>query len=425
MGSIMRIIEPKHFEALPRIKHKRHYRRYIVLLLIMGIIIGLGWVGYHRYNQPLPAYTITPGKELSTGPEVKFAWPTYGQSAVGIVGKGVIDSNNSDEPQPTASVAKIITALVVQDKEPLALNQDGDDIPITKADQQIYDKYYLVNGSIVPVLPGTTLTQKQLMQAMLIPSANNMAETLTNYTFGSQEEYVSYANNYLKENGFVKTTVADSSGFSPDTVSTAAELVRIGELAMNDPVIAQIVGQSQAVIPNGGTVTSTNWLLNKDGVNGIKTGNTNQAGGCYLVSAVVTHPDNTKSTVIAVIMGAKTVDQAITDIQPLVFVQAKSGFNDVAVLSEGQQLGVIATAWGEKAAITSASDLSLFGWQEDRPQYTLDVTDVTQVERTVDGQVIGSAKVTLGQSSDTVAVKQTGTINPPDFWWKFKRIFNS
>lgn len=353
---------------------------------------------------------------------MKIAFPAYGQSAVGIVGKGVIDSSNSDKPQPTASVAKIITALVVMDKKPLAIGESGEDIAITKADQQIYDQYYVVGGSITPVLPGSTLTQKELMQGMLIASANNMAQTLTNWAFGSQEEYVSYANNYLKEKGFSKTTVADASGFSPKTLSTADELVRLGEMAMQDPVIAQIVGQRSAKISNAGTIQSTNFILGRSGINGIKTGNTVEAGGCYLVSADIVHHDGSKSTLIGAIMGAKTVAQAMTDVQPLLFMQLATGFKDKAVVSEGQQLGVITSAWGEKAAVTSASDLSLFGWQEDRPSYNVTIAELGSQAKSK-GDVIGSAEVKLGQSSGKVDVVQDGEIAPPDTWWKIKRIF--
>lgn len=420
--NIMRIIEPRHFKAIKPEKPKRHYFRYLFILLVL---VSIGYVGYTRFNRPLPAPTVINGKALSAGPEVKFDLPDYGQAAVGIVGVGIVNSNNTDEPVPIASTAKVITALVVQDKQRLEIGQTGPDVEITKADRQIYDKYYMVNGAIVPVLPGSKLSQKALMQAMLIPSANNMADTLTNSVFGSQEEYVVYANKLLKDKGFTKTTVADSSGFSPDTKSTAAEMVRIGELAMLDPVISQIVGQSQAAIPNGGIVRNTNWLLGQQGVNGIKTGNTNEAGGCFMVSAVITHPDKTKSTVVAAILGAKTVSQAMTDIQPVVFNQAKAGFKDKTVVRAGQQLGVIQTAWGERAAITAEQDLSLFGWQEDVPSYKLELVNDKKISDLKPGQKLGQAQVTLGKNKGVVNVEQTGSIQPPDFWWKFRRIFQS
>ncbi len=418
----MRIIEPKHFDSLPPVKKKRHYLRWFIVLLLIGGLVSAGYVGYKRFNRPLPDLVVSKSVELSAGPDVKYQWPDYGQSAVAIVGKGVIDSNNSQKPQPTASLAKVITALVVLDKKPLVVGQEGPSIAITKLDQQIYDKYYVINGSIVPVLPGTTLTQKELLEGTLIASANNMAETLTNWAFGSQEEYIRYANQYLEENNFKNTTVADSSGFSPKTVSTAEEMVRLGEMAMLDPVFAEIVASPQAKISNAGVIRSTNFILGRNGINGIKTGNTNEAGGCFMISVDLVHPDDSRSTVIAVVMGAKTVAQAMEDVQPLVYNYTESGFNDVAVVSEGQQLGVISSEWGHKAAVTATNDLSLFGWQQDQPNYELQI-DQSDESGFADGQQLGRAVVELGSASGSVAVEQNGQINPPDFWWKFKRIF--
>src|SRR5205807_949217 len=106
----------------------------------------------------------------------------------------------------------------------------------------------------------------------------------------------------LKCMGFSRTVVADASGFSPDTVSTPSELVAIGIAALKNPVIAEIVAQSQAQIPGipGGIIKNTNLLFGIDGVIGIKTGTTDEAGHCLLFAARYGAEDGQKVTIVGV-----------------------------------------------------------------------------------------------------------------------------
>jgi serine-type D-Ala-D-Ala carboxypeptidase (penicillin-binding protein 5/6) len=138
---------------------------------------------------------------------------------------------------------------------------------------------------------------------MLIASDNNIADILVERIFGSKEAYVSYAQDMLKRMGLSRTVVADASGFSPDIVSTPSEMVVIGIAALQNPVIAEIVAQPQAQIPDIGIITNTNQLLGADGVIGIKTGTTNEAGSCLLFAARYAARDGQEVTIVGVSMG--------------------------------------------------------------------------------------------------------------------------
>jgi len=170
---------------------------------------------------------------------------------------------------------------------------------------------------VLPVYEGMVVTQYQALQMMLIASANNIADTLAERIFGSEEAYITYAQNMLKRMGLSKTTVADASGFSSRTVSTASELVKIGIAALKNPVIAEIVAQSQAQIPGVGTIKNTNELLGSDGVVGIKTGTTNQAGSCLLFAARYAGVDGQKVTLVGVIMGDLDAQNLFADVRQL------------------------------------------------------------------------------------------------------------
>src|SRR5258708_40122528 len=88
--------------------------------------------------------------------------------------------------------------------------------------------------------------------------------------------------------GMGATHYADVSGFSPLSVSIPSDLIRLGQTAMLQPVLAQIVAQSQATLPVAGVVHNLDTLLGQEGGVGIKTGHTDQAGGCFVMAADLT-----------------------------------------------------------------------------------------------------------------------------------------
>jgi D-alanyl-D-alanine carboxypeptidase (penicillin-binding protein 5/6) len=196
---------------------------------------------------------------------------------------------------------------------------------LTTQDVANYRAHVASGGSVMPVHAGMVLTQYQALQAMLIVSGNNIADSLVEKVFGSEQAYVSYAQNMLRSMGLSKTVVADASGFSANTVSTPSELVTIGIAALKNPVIAQIVAQKQAELPDVGTIKNTNQLLGTNGVIGIKTGTTNQAGSCLLFAANYVAQDGQKMTIVGVIMGDADAQSLYGDSQQLL-ASVKRGF---------------------------------------------------------------------------------------------------
>jgi D-alanyl-D-alanine carboxypeptidase (penicillin-binding protein 5/6) len=233
-------------------------------------------------------------------------------------------SSDNEELRPIASMAKVITVLAIMEKQPFELGQEGQTYTITTEDIASLNAYVAENGSTLPLLIGTELTQYQAMQRMLIASDNTMADILAERIFGSKEAYVSYAQDMLKRLGLSQTIVADASGFSPATVSTPSELVAIGIAALNNPVIAEIVARPQAQIPGVGTIQNTNELLGIDGVLGIKTGTTDEAGHCLLFAARYAAEDGQKMTIVGVIMGDTNAPRLFSDSRKLL-ASAKQG----------------------------------------------------------------------------------------------------
>jgi D-alanyl-D-alanine carboxypeptidase (penicillin-binding protein 5/6) len=140
--------------------------------------------------------------------------------------------------------------------------------------------------SAVPVSAGETMTEQDALEALLIPSANNIADALAERVSGSVPSFVRAMNRAALRLGMTHTTYTDPSGFDPGTVSTARDQLRLARAAMALPAFAEIVGQRAATIPVVGEVHNTDTLLGQDGFVGIKTGSDQAAGGCFMFEAV-------------------------------------------------------------------------------------------------------------------------------------------
>jgi D-alanyl-D-alanine carboxypeptidase (penicillin-binding protein 5/6) len=139
--------------------------------------------------------------------------------------------------------------------------------------------------SLVPVVAGEVLTERQALEALLLPSADNMAWILARWDAGSEAAFAARMNAAARRLGMTGTRYTDASGLAPSTVSTAADQVRLGMAAMRVPALAAIAAMPMAVVPGAGVVRNYNTLLGQDGIAGLKTGSTQAAGGCVLLAA--------------------------------------------------------------------------------------------------------------------------------------------
>ncbi len=213
------------------------------------------------------------------------AWPADGQAAV-QVGQSRIQAGPNQHEAAIASVAKVMTAYVVLGDHPLRLGQDGPTITLTDADVADTDRRVGQDESVVPVEAGEQLTERQALQALLLPSANNIAAVLAHWDAGSASRFVARMNAAARSLGMTHTRYTDPSGYDDATVSTAADQVRIVDRAMRLPVFAGIVAMPTATLPVAGTVHNTDRLLGYDGFVGVKTGSDSAAGGCFAFRAV-------------------------------------------------------------------------------------------------------------------------------------------
>ena len=185
-----------------------------------------------------------------------------------------------------ASVAKVMTAYLVLRDHPLRAGEDGPTITLTDADVADTDRRRGQHESVVSVAAGEQLSERQALQALLLPSANNIAAVLAGWDAGSVDGFVARMTAPARELDMPHTRYTDPSGYDDATVSTAADQVRIVDRAMRLPVFASIVGTPSATLPIAGSVHNTNTLLGHNGFVGVKTGSDAAAGGCFAFQAI-------------------------------------------------------------------------------------------------------------------------------------------
>jgi D-alanyl-D-alanine carboxypeptidase (penicillin-binding protein 5/6) len=228
-------------------------------------------------------------------------WPPHGQAAV-QVGQSQVQAGPNQHAAPIASVAKVMTAYLVLHDHPLRPGQDGPTITLTDADVADTDRRRRQQESVVSIAAGEQLTERQALQALLLPSANNIAAVLARWDAGSADRFVARMNATARSLGMTHTRYTDPSGYDDATVSTAADQVRIVDRAMRMPVFASIVATPSATLPVAGTVHNTNTLLGHNGFVGVKTGSDDAAGGCFAFRAI-RWIDGKRTTITGVVLG--------------------------------------------------------------------------------------------------------------------------
>ncbi len=275
------------------------------LLVVVAAIAVLGYQSLASSSSTAASPIDVGGGERRGAPGEAVAstvWPAHGQAAFVQTGQSQIRVGPNQHAAPIASVAKVMTAYLVLLDHPLQPRQDGPTITLSDADVADTDRRRGQHESFVSIAAGERLTQRQALQALLLPSANNIAAVLAQWDAGSTDRFVARMNATARSLGMAHTRYTDPSGYDDATVSTAADQVRLVDRAMRLPVFASIVATPSAMLPVAGTVHNTNTLLGHNGFVGVKTGSTSAAGGCFAFRAI-RWIDGKQTTITGVVLG--------------------------------------------------------------------------------------------------------------------------
>lgn len=191
--------------------------------------------------------------------------------------KVVLFAKNPEFRFSTASTAKIMSALVALDKFGLT-----DILTVKEASSE---------GSFIGLKAGEKLTFENLLYAMLLPSANDAAETIAQNYPGGESAFVEKMNETARIFLLYNTHYADPAGLLDNqNYTTAFDLARLVSYALKNKTFAEVVSTKDKIIANTEgdlyPIKNLNKLLGVYGVNGVKTGSTIEAGEVLVTSKV-------------------------------------------------------------------------------------------------------------------------------------------
>jgi len=218
-----------------------------------------------------------------SAPVARAAPPTVAATAYILVNPATgetLAQRSPDRELPMASTTKIMTALVVLERADL---DDRVIVPAAAA---------AIEGSSGDLVTGESLSVRDLLTALLVPSGNDAAVALAQGVGGSQAAFVELMNARAARLGLTETHYANPHGLdATGHHSSVSDMARLAEVAMRDPVFRSIVASRRARIPGPGgrgvrVYESENELLDIDpDADGIKTGMTDGAGYALVAHA--------------------------------------------------------------------------------------------------------------------------------------------
>jgi D-alanyl-D-alanine carboxypeptidase (penicillin-binding protein 5/6) len=428
--------DPRHVGRDPT-PPRRQWLLPLIFSVIAALVLAAGAVAGVRVVSapPPPRLDLRLPATLAVAPGVAPAIPLPATGSFDLVStdRGQLAAVTPSAVLPIGSIAKVMTGLVVLQHQPLTGGEAGPAYTMTGQDVGFFNAVVAEDGSSLPVTSGEQFTERQLLLALLLPSANNIAETLAVWVAGSESAFVADLNTEARTLGMTQTVFADASGFSPQTVSTAADLLKLGQAALANPTLAALVATHSAVMPDGSTIQNLDTDLSTvPGWLGIKTGSTSQAGGCLLFAADHAGPvgGSSEVTVVGAALGVVTADGALGDELAAALSAAAAAVNaafgayravDLGTVTPPPPSGALRSAWGTSTQLQetfegSTSPVELRVGATLRLSAT--VRPIRDASTVTGGTVV--ARVTGRVGSTTVAtwnVTATGGLGQPNWEW--------
>lgn len=462
--------EPPATSAVPadpqplRPQHARRRRNHRIVVwssvaLLMGVVAFAGLLAAHRIDRPLAQPAVVAGRladSVVPGSAPVPPWPAGGQGAVAIPALGYAEQSGPEQPVPIASLTKMTTAVVILRDHPVSLGSSGPTVTITPDEAAQFDVDLANDETSIPLQAGETLTELQLIEALMNQSANDVAYTLAVWDAGSQQAFVAKMNALAASLGAVHSHYVDASGFDPQSVSTAADSLRIAAAGMAIPTFASVAGMPTVNLPGVGTVHNIVTEIGTDGVVGVKSGYTSQASGCMVLagfrsvdgrsvlvlasalgqrepapppppsttasSAAAPAPTPAPTTTTTAPYSAIEAQYPLRYTEPIVkhlLASSEAAIVPVPVVTAGHTVGTAATEWGgarHVVSVVAAHGAWLLGIPGQRVAAIL--AAVAPSGAKTDAASAGAVRFTLGPQIETVPVRLVHRVPDPGWWWK-------
>lgn len=390
-------------------------------ILRSGVLFPLGTlvvlvVAYSATTLLWPLHEVAPTIEavefdVAGADAAALTWPAEGSAAISVEGVGVAAS--SGEAVPIASITKVVSAMLVLEELPLQLGEQGPEFSFTYGHSREYWSYLSDNQSALGVPAGGTLTEYQMLQGILLGSANNYIDRLAEEIWGSESAFAEAAEQWLSARGLDDITIVTPSGRNSANVASPESLTELAEIAMANPVFAEIVGTASVELPGAGTVTNTNGLLGEPGITGVKTGSL--AREYHLLSAKEVTIGDTTVTLYAAVLGQDD-DEARLEASRTLYTEVEAALQAQGpAVASGTVVGEVSTVWGTTVDVVTDADASVLLWNSATPtaEVSFDLGETTEA-----GADVGTLTVNGPVDSTEVAVALADEIEGPSAWWR-------
>lgn len=205
----------------------------------------------------------------------------------------VIFDKNADKRSAPASLTKIVTCMVVLENCP--------DLSVQlTCKRECLNGLYAMNASTAGIVAGETLSIKNLLYCLMLPSAADAANILADYVGGSIDNFVVMMNDFVAKLGCKDTKFVNAHGLDqdPNGYTTANDLYKITKYALENTTFKEITSTKRYDIsptekyPYTRYLHNTNKMMNAGipdyyhkSVSGVKTGTTEKAGRCVITTA--------------------------------------------------------------------------------------------------------------------------------------------
>ncbi len=344
------------------------------------------------------------------------------ETVVALSGMATIVAAGGQAETPIASVTKLMSVLVVLASHPLSPGEQGPLIPVTSADVASYERAKAALDSVVAVRAGEQLSELDALEAVLIPSADNVVRILARWDAGSTAAFVARMNAEARRLGLRHTHYAGPSGVDPGSVSTAVDQTKLAEIALRNPVVASIVSMPQVVLPVAGLQYNVDGDLGHDGIVGVKTGWVPQ-GGASFVFAAHHRVGGRRVTVIGSIVGvsnASPIPTALADAERIVR-SVDGALVRRSVATRGEVVATLDPGYVSTVPLVAAHGADLVVWPGARLVETVRLRkDLAAPIRA--GERVGALTVTLGSERTSVAVVAGRALAQASLGWRLTQL---
>ncbi|MGV3592901.1 MAG: D-alanyl-D-alanine carboxypeptidase family protein [Gammaproteobacteria bacterium] len=301
----------------------------------------------------------------------------------------VLVESNADVPQPPASLTKIMTTYVA-DSEIAAGNISLDD------EVHVSVNAWQTEGSKMFIQEGTKVRLEDIMRGIIIQSGNDASIALAEHIAGSEDAFADMMNQYAAKLGLQNSHFMNASGLPhPEHVVTARDLAQLARAVIVEyPEPYKMYAEREFTYNNIRQPNRNSLLFTDRNVDGMKTGFTEEAGYCLVASAV-----RDGMRLITVVMGTESADARAVETAKLLTYGFRF-YETYELFSANEVMGNLQVWSGKEDAVDVGVQMPLTvtipRGQAQNLQTTLTLQENVKAPIAV-GQVLGTAKVTLGE----------------------------